>query len=72
MSLAIECPPNDLECARWASLGIWSGIGIASLGAAAGLLVVRAHSRPARVQVSFTVDRPPGQPLPRATLVYVF
>lgn len=63
-SLGIECAPNDLECARWASLGIWSGIGIASLGAAAGLLVVQAHSRTAPVRVTITVER--------ATLVYVF
>ena len=76
VSMAIDCPRDDLECARWASLGIWSGIGVASAGAVVGLLGVSAASRPPRtprVQVSVTVDRSqPGQSAPRATLVYVF
>lgn len=73
VSMAIECPRNDSDCARWTSLGIWGGIGIASLGSVAGLVVVRAASRPSRVRVSFTVDRSrPGSPMPRATFAYSF
>jgi hypothetical protein len=73
MSMAIECPRNDLGCARWTSLGIWGGIGIASAGTVVGLLVIRAASPPARVRVSFTVGRSqPGSPMPHATLVYSF
>ena len=73
-SLSIDCGHDDLECARWASLGIWGGIGIASAGSVAGLLVVRAdHAREARVRLSFTVDRSQhGSSMPRATIVCTF
>ena len=73
VSLVVQCQPNELECARWTSLGIWGGIGIASAGALAGLLVVTAASRPSRVQVSFTVDRSQhGSSMPHATFAYAF
>jgi hypothetical protein len=73
VSMAIECPRNDLECARWTSLGIWGGIGIASAGTLTGVLIIRRASPPARVRVSFTVDRSqPGSSTPHASLVYAF
>jgi hypothetical protein len=68
----IDCSRGDFECARWASLGIWSGIGIASVGTIVGLLMVTA-ARSAPVRVSFSVN--PSRttpPLPHATLVYAF
>lgn len=73
-SLVVNCPRDDLDCARWTSLGIWGGIGIASVGVLAGVLVVRASSRPSsRVQVSFTLDRAQaGASMPRATFAYSF
>jgi hypothetical protein len=73
-ALSIDCAHDDLECARWASLGIWGGIGIASAGSVAGLLVVKAdNAREARMRLSFTVDRSQhGSSMPRATLVCTF
>jgi hypothetical protein len=74
VSVAHPCSSDNLECARWTSLGIWSGIGIASLGTVAGLLLVKAASpQPPRVTVSVTVDRTQhGPSTPRAALVCVF
>lgn len=70
---AIECRTDDLDCARWASLGIWGGIGIAAAGSIAGLLIVKADARAARVRLSFTVDRSQhGSSMPRATMVCTF
>jgi hypothetical protein len=63
-SLAITCPHDDFDCARWTSLGIWSGIGFAALGTIAGLIMVRAGSRPPQAQISLS--------LPKAMLVYTF
>jgi len=69
----VDCSRGDLECARWASLGIWSGIGVASIGSVVGLLMVRAASRSNRVQLSFTLPASRGgTSLPQATLVYSF
>ena len=67
VSLTLQCPEGDIECARWTSFGIWGGIGIASIGAAAGLAGVTVDSRRAHLRVSIAVDR-----APRAVLIYSF
>ena len=74
VSLPETWPPGEPieDCARWVSLGIWSGIGIASLGTLSGILIVREAQRP-RVQLSFGVDpQQHGGALPRAGLVGTF
>lgn len=73
ISATVTCAPNETECGRWTSLGIWGGVGIASAGAVAGLLLIKADARPARVRVSLAVDRSQaGAATPRATLVCAF
>jgi hypothetical protein len=49
VSSTIKCDPGDLMCTRWASLGIWGGIGIASTGSVVGLLFVETDSRAQQV-----------------------
>ena len=71
--LAVGCPEGDTECARWVSLGIWGGLGIASGGAVAGLIIVESDVRAARLRLSVGVDRrSSGGATPRATLVWTF
>jgi hypothetical protein len=70
VSATIKCPSDDLNCQRWASLGIWGGIGVASAGSTAGLLIVDADARFNRARLSVSVQ--PGTAGPRANLIYRF
>jgi hypothetical protein len=55
LSMTVRCDPADIPCARRASLGIWTGIGVAALGSLAGILVVEAGARRrARAAVALT------------------
>lgn len=73
VSLTVDCSRDDPTCARWASVGIWSGIGVASIGAVVGLLVVRSATRPPPVRISVSFDAlRPASSTPHATVVYVF
>lgn len=68
----ITCDEHDSKCARWASLGIWTGVGLASVGAVAGLLIVEADVRAARRRMEFRVALPEGGRAPRVTLSLTF
>lgn len=73
VSLSLSCASGDLDCARWTSLGIWGGLGIASAGTAAGVLVIKADARAARARLSFAVDwSQPGVAMPRAAFEVTF
>jgi hypothetical protein len=41
----IHCERGDKDCTRWASLGLWGGIGVAAGGTYAGLLIVERDVR---------------------------
>ena len=50
--LTLRCADDDTECRRHTSLAIWGGVGIASVGATFGILIVqigqaRVHAKPA-------------------------
>ena len=73
LSLVTSCSEEQRDCARLSSYALWSGVGLASIGSVVGLLMVRAATRPPRVNVSVGVDPTRGAPpSPHATFVYAF
>jgi hypothetical protein len=44
--LTIECGDDDVSCQRRASLPIWGGVGVASLGTLIGIRIVQVGREP--------------------------
>jgi hypothetical protein len=42
---AIDCKTDDLKCSRWSSLVVISGLGVASVGSTAGIILVERANR---------------------------
>jgi hypothetical protein len=70
-SLDITCSHEE-KCARWVSLGIWGGIGIASIGSVIGISMVKRDADAARARLSVAVDRSSLGVAPRVVLVGTF
>lgn len=50
--LSIDCGPLDTACHRRASLAIWGGVGVLSLGSAFGLAILESGGRPSGVALN--------------------
>jgi len=64
VGLGIDCGRADTECHRKASLAIWGGVGIASVGSICGLTLVQWGAdarRPARTPPRYALELAPAR-----------
>jgi hypothetical protein len=71
-SISCPAPEGESDCSRWASLGIWGGIGILSGGAAIGLAIVDDDVRAARRRQATRAPTSSAPQAPRAALTWTF
>jgi hypothetical protein len=64
LGLQVDCGPADTECHRRASLAIWGGVGVASVGSICGLTLVHWGEdarRPARAPRRYALELGPAR-----------